>query len=60
MTIGQELETSQAAICGNVLILFADRLAETFDFNLAGLLGQPLRMNDVLPMGMQGLEQAPS
>ncbi len=52
-----ELEAGHPTIGSDILILLADRLAETVDFDVAGLLRQFLGMNEVAVVGMQGFQQ---
>ena len=40
LIVGMELEAGQSAERGDVLILFADRLAEDIDLDVRGLLCQ--------------------
>src|SRR5437588_24969 len=55
--IREELKTGHAAIGRDVLILFADRLAEAVDLDVTRLFGQLVRVYDVLPVGVQRLQQ---
>ena len=43
-----EREAGDAAVGGDVLVLLADRLAETVDLDVAGLLGQLARVDQAL------------
>ena len=52
-----EFEGRDAAEGGDVLILFADRLAEKIDFDMAGLLGEHLARNEILIQRVQGAQQ---
>jgi hypothetical protein len=56
VAVGEELEAGEPAIGGDILVLLPDRLLELLDLDLAGLLGQCLGVDDVLAVGMQGLE----
>src|SRR5262249_38275603 len=53
----QELETRQPAVGRDVLVLFADRLLQPVDLDVAGLLGQLFGMYEVFFVRVQGLEQ---
>src|SRR5207302_278625 len=57
LAVGQELEAGQPAVGGDVLVLLADRLAEAVDLDVAGLLRQVARVDQVLLVGVQRLEQ---
>ena len=51
------METSDAAVSRDILILFPNRLAQLFQFNITGLLGKLRRMNQIFAQRVQGLEQ---
>src|SRR5262245_31522397 len=51
-----ELETSDTAVGRNKLILFADRLLQNIDLDAASLLGQLMRVDDILLVGVEGFE----
>ena len=55
--IRQEPKTGYATVGCDVLILFPDRLAEPFDFNVTRLFRQFLRQDQMPPVGMERLEQ---
>src|ERR1035437_8677945 len=50
-----EREARDAAIGGRVLILFADGLAKAIDLDVAGELGQLVRMEQPAAVGVQRL-----
>ena len=56
VAVGQELEAGQPPVGGDVLVLLADRLAEQVDLDVARLLGQLSRVDDVLAVRVQRLE----
>ena len=51
LVVREELEAGDAAERGDVLVLLADRLLEQVDLDVAGLLGQLLRVDEVLLVG---------
>src|SRR5579884_972142 len=55
--VGQETETGQSPECGDILILFADRLSQPLQFDVACLGGQLVGMHDVLAVRVQRLQQ---
>src|SRR5262245_19112072 len=57
MTVGQELEARQPAERGNVLVLLADWLPEPVQLDVAGLFGQLARMDEVLVVRVQRLQE---
>ena len=57
MAAGRELKTGQAAVGRDVLVLLADGLAEPIDLDQARLLGQLARVDEVLLVRVQRLEQ---
>src|SRR5665213_498174 len=57
VAIREKLKARQPSIRGDILVLLSDRLMEPVDFDLAGLLGKALWMNDVFAIGVQRLEQ---
>src|SRR6266513_344430 len=50
-------EAGHATVRGDVLILFANRLAQTRDFNVARELGELGWMEQLASMGMERLDQ---
>jgi len=55
--VRQKAETGQAAIRGDILILLADRFPQTVDFDIASLLRQLIRMDQVPLRRMQRPQQ---
>ena len=52
-----EREAGDAAESGDVLVLLADRLLQQVDLDVAGLLGEFARMDDVARLGVQRAQQ---
>src|ERR1043166_9975903 len=52
-----ELKAGDASERGNILILFSDRLAPPVDFDVGRLLGELARMNQLLAMSIERLQQ---
>ena len=57
LVIRQKVKTSDSAVGGNVLVLFAYWFAQFFQFDTTGLLGKLGRMNKIFVQHVQGLEQ---
>src|SRR5206468_893501 len=57
LLVGKKTEAGDAAEGGDVLILLADWLLEDIDLDVAGLLGQLLRMNQTLPERVERLQE---
>ena len=57
LVAGRELEAGQPAERGDVLVLLADLLLEQVDLDVAGLLGQLARVDQVLLVGVERLQQ---
>ena len=57
LLVGKKPETGDPAERGDVLVLLADRLPEGVDLDAARLLGQLLRVHQVLLQRVQGLEE---
>ena len=52
-----EREAGDAAVRGDVLILLADRLAEPIDLDLAGELGELVRVQQPPPVRVERFQQ---
>ena len=57
--VAAEVEAGDAAERRDVLVLLADRLLQHVDLDVAGLLGQFARMDDVARLGVQRAAAAP-
>src|SRR4029453_6147449 len=55
-----KLNEVQASESGGVLILFANRLTTSVDFDVAGFLGQGVGSHEVAPVGVKRVEKTNS